>query len=105
MTVYRVANPLSITRFGLSRTRILELFFTQMSKSVYAREYRTLLERLRQARLAAGLTQQQVAKLLKKPQSFVSKSELGERRLDPVELKRLAKVYGKSMDFFLPKGT
>lgn len=75
-----------------------------MSKSVYSKEYRTLLERLRQARLGAGLTQQQVAKLLRKPQSFVSKSELGERRLDPVELKRLAKVYGKPLQFFLSQG-
>lgn len=72
-----------------------------MSKSVYSKEYRSLLARLRQARDAAGLTQQQVAKRLKKPQSFVSKSELGERRLDPVELKQLAKVYGKPLQFFL----
>jgi len=75
-----------------------------MSKSVYAKEYQTLLTRLRQARLAAGLTQQQVAKALRKPQSFVSKSELGERRLDPVELQRLAKVYKKPLQFFLSKG-
>ncbi len=72
-----------------------------MSRSVYQKEYRALLTRLRQARLAAGLTQQRVAKLLRKPQSFVSKSELGERRLDPIELKRLAGVYGKPVDFFL----
>jgi len=46
-------------------------------------EYRRILERLREARLAAGLTQTQVAERLGKPQSFVSKVELGERQIDP----------------------
>ena len=55
-------------------------------------EYRRLLKRVRQARLNAGLTQAEVAKKLGKPQSFVSKSESGERRLDAVELKRMAEI-------------
>jgi transcriptional regulator with XRE-family HTH domain len=71
-----------------------------MSKSVHSKGYRALLARLREARRAAGLTQQQVAKRLKKPQSYVSKCELGERRLDPMELKVLAEIYGKRYDFF-----
>jgi transcriptional regulator with XRE-family HTH domain len=64
-------------------------------------EYRRMLERLREARLAAGLTQAQVAKRLGKPQSFVSKVELGERRLDPIELRRFAELYGEPLAFFL----
>jgi len=64
-------------------------------------DYRRMLERLREARLAAGLTQVQVAERLGKPQSFVSKVELGERRIDPVELRRFAELYGKTVDYFL----
>jgi len=41
------------------------------------------------ARKAAGLTQQELAKRLKKPQSYVSKYETGERRLDVPEFIRV----------------
>ncbi|HEY6388986.1 MAG TPA: helix-turn-helix transcriptional regulator [Candidatus Acidoferrum sp.] len=47
---------------------------------------------LKQARIDAGLTQTQVARKLSKPQSFVSKFESGERRIDFVELQYLAKL-------------
>jgi transcriptional regulator with XRE-family HTH domain len=67
----------------------------------HADEYRRMLERLREARLAAGLTQTQVAARLGKPQSYVSKIELGERRIDPVELRQLAKLYGRAVEWFL----
>ena len=50
----------------------------------------------------AGLTQEEVAQRLGKPQSFVSKCESGERRVDVVELSRFAKVYGKALEFFIP---
>lgn len=42
-------------------------------------------ELLRQARIGAGLTQTELANRLGKPQSYVSKAELGERRLDFLE--------------------
>ncbi len=64
--------------------------------------YREFLERLRSARHKAGLTQQEVARQLGKPQSFVSKCESGERRVDVVELERFAAVYGKPVSYFLP---
>ena len=54
-------------------------------KSIYERSYRTMLGLLIEARKAAGLTQQQLAAKLRRPQSFVSKVESGERRLDVVE--------------------
>lgn len=72
-----------------------------MSKSVYSKEYQALLVKVRKARHDAKLTQQQAARSLRKPQSFISKCELGERRLDPVELKALARIYGKPLDYFL----
>jgi len=60
------------------------------------------LKRLKQARVDAGLTQAQVAKMLSRPQSFVSKSESGERRVDFIELLHLAKIYGRPISFFEP---
>ena len=54
-------------------------------KSVFTKEYAVFLEVLVAARLSQGLTQAAVAERLKKPQSFVSKCESGERRVDIVE--------------------
>ena len=72
-----------------------------MPKSIYSKEYKTIVERLKIARLGAGLKQEDVAARLKKPQSYVSKIERGERRIDVAELKELAKVYKKNIIFFL----
>lgn len=52
-------------------------------------EYIALRHALIQAREAAGLTQVQVAQRIGRAQSFVSKYELGERRLDVVEYVRV----------------
>ena len=70
--------------------------------AVHSSAYQYLLKHLREARVRAGLTQVQVAKALGRPQSFVTKCELGERRIDPVDLQRFAKLYGKPISFFLP---
>jgi transcriptional regulator with XRE-family HTH domain len=53
-----------------------------------------LQELLIQSRAAAGLTQEDVARRLRRPQSFVSKYETGERRLDVVELMEVAEALG-----------
>jgi transcriptional regulator with XRE-family HTH domain len=66
----------------------------------YHKAYRRFLARLVQARRDAGLTQVEVAKRLGKAHSFLSKCELGERRVDFVELQQLAKIYGKEISFF-----
>ncbi len=66
----------------------------------YHKAYKRFLARLVQARHDADLTQVEVAKRLGKPHSFVSKCELGERRVDIVELQQLAKVYKKELGFF-----
>lgn len=57
--------------------------------------------RLRAARLAAGLSQEQTALRLGRPQSFVSKCESGERRVDVVELAQFARIYGVPVSFFV----
>lgn len=64
-------------------------------------EYRRFLTRLRAAREGAGLTQVEVAKRLGVPQSFVSKCESGERRVDVVELAAFARLYRRPLTFFL----
>jgi transcriptional regulator with XRE-family HTH domain len=64
-------------------------------------EYQRMLQRLRQARLDAGFTQVEVAQRLGLRQTFVSKVELGERRLDAVELARFAALYGRPIGWFL----
>jgi transcriptional regulator with XRE-family HTH domain len=65
-----------------------------MRKSVHTRAYGALLERLVAARHAAGLTQQELARKLGRPQSFVAKFEGGERRIDLVEFLEITTVLG-----------
>lgn len=72
-----------------------------MGKSIHTKEYKIFVERLKKARLEAGLTQIQAAKKLNRPQSHISNVETGQQRVDIVELKRFAKIYGKSVDYFL----
>lgn len=64
-------------------------------------DYKAFRKRLREAREAADLSQQDVADLLSKPQTWVSKNEAGERRVDAVELARLARVLKKPMSWFV----
>nr|3EUS_A Chain A, DNA-binding protein [Ruegeria pomeroyi]3EUS_B Chain B, DNA-binding protein [Ruegeria pomeroyi] len=56
-----------------------------MTKTLRTPEHVYLCQRLRQARLDAGLTQADLAERLDKPQSFVAKVETRERRLDVIE--------------------
>jgi len=69
--------------------------------SIHSSEYKRLLLRLKQARKNAGMTQHEVAERLGVPQSFVSKSESGERRIDVIELSQFAELYGKKLDYFV----
>ena len=68
-----------------------------VDKSIHSAEYQRFCELLRQLRHEAGLTQVQVAERLDEPQSFVSKYESGERRLDIIELRQVAEVLGVSL--------
>lgn len=54
-------------------------------KTIYSEPYQTLLALLIQARRDLPLTQQQLSRRLERPQSYVSKVERGERRLDIIE--------------------
>jgi len=72
-----------------------------MSRSVNSDDYRKIIECLKEARLGARLSQQEVAERLDKPQSYVSKIESGERRLDVAEVKKFADIYKKSVSSFI----
>ena len=65
-----------------------------MAKSVFTRTYTDFRRRLVRARKRAGLTQVQLARRLSRPQSFVSKIERGERRVDLIEFHELAQAIG-----------
>lgn len=68
-----------------------------MEKSLYSVEYQRLCALLVQLRKDAGLTQVQVGAALRVPQSFVSKYEAGQRRLDVIELDHIARVLGTTL--------
>jgi transcriptional regulator with XRE-family HTH domain len=68
-----------------------------MEKTIYSGEYALVLRLLREAREKAGITQMQLAKKLGLTQSFVSKIERGDRRLDIVQLRTVCRVLGISL--------
>lgn len=71
-----------------------------MNKSIYSKDYKGIIERLKKARIEAGLAQEEVAEKLGKPQSYISKIESGERRLDVAELNKFARIYKKPHSYF-----
>lgn len=70
------------------------------SKALQAKRYRAFLERLRRARQEAGLTQVEMANRVGRPQTWVSKCELGERRVDFVELEDWAAACERPLTYF-----
>ena len=65
-----------------------------MAKGITEVRYRKMLATLIEARKSAGLSQPDVAVILSKPQQFVSRYELGERRLDVIEYVDIAAALG-----------
>lgn len=63
-------------------------------KSAHTQDYARFRLLLVEARRRAGLSQAQLAAKLSRPQSFVSKFERGERRLDVIEFKQVAEAVG-----------
>ena len=74
-----------------------------VKKSLYSAEYEHFLQVLREAREAAGLSQMQAARKMGRLQSFVSKCESGERRVDVIELRKFCEAYEMSTARFLKK--
>ncbi len=71
--------------------------------ALHTDRYAAFLDRLREARRHREMTQEAVADALGKPQTYVSKCELGERRVDFVELEDFAAVYGLPLDYFVTR--
>jgi transcriptional regulator with XRE-family HTH domain len=65
-----------------------------MDKAPFSREYALFLKVLKDVRIEFGVTQEQLAASLNETQSFVSKCERGERRLDVIELRQFCDAIG-----------
>ena len=72
-----------------------------MVDTIRTKEYSDFVGKLRKARLEAGLRQIDVSKKLKRTQSYVSRVETGEQRLDVLELKKFAQLYKKDINYFI----
>jgi transcriptional regulator with XRE-family HTH domain len=72
-----------------------------IKKTVYTGQYKSIIQNLKEARGEQGLTQQEVAKHFGVGQSFISKIETGQYRLDILQLQEFAKLYKKPLTSFL----
>lgn len=72
-----------------------------MGKLIYSKDHKQLVNSLKKARLVAKLNQEKAAEILGKSQSYISKLESGQRKIDITELKELAKIYKKPINFFI----
>ena len=71
-----------------------------MSTSIWDSQNLVLQELLRDVRKNSELTQLELASLLNRPQSYVSKYESGERRLDLLEIRNIANCCGLKLQEF-----
>lgn len=74
---------------------------TGPEKSIYTNEYAVVLKLLREARDRSGLTQIDLANKLGQTQSFVSKIERGDRRLDIIQLRSILRFLGMPLADFV----
>ena len=65
---------------------------------------KTLSSKLKQARIEAGLKQEEIAKFMKLPISAISVIENGSRKVDVIELTKFAQYYFKPVDWFFNDG-
>jgi len=72
-----------------------------MNKSIFSGAHKIVVRKLCNARKANNFSQSRVASNLGTTQSYLSKIEAGQRRVDVILLKKLAQIYKKPIDYFL----
>lgn len=72
-----------------------------MPKTIFSTDYERFLRVLRELREKSGLTQQEFAEKIGETQTFVSKCERGERRVDVVELRAFCRALGVPLSKFV----
>lgn len=72
-----------------------------MDKTIFTDSHRRLVSKLLKARQKVRLRQVDAARKLGRTQSYISKIESGQRRIDTVQLEEFARIYKKKIDFFL----
>lgn len=72
-----------------------------MQKTLVSKNYASFLVFLRNARRNAGISQEQLAEKLEVTQSFISKCERGERRIDVIELRIWCEALGITFSSFI----
>lgn len=88
-----------IFQFGITVKHQLNNW--SVKKSIYTDQNEKLIALLRKIRVEAGLTQVQLAERLGQKQSFISKYESGERRLDLIQLRQICVAVGMPLEKFV----
>jgi len=71
-----------------------------MKKRIYIAQRSQLVSLLHEIRIEAGLTQMEVAVRIERDQTFVSKYESGQRRLDVLEVREICQAIGITLEEF-----
>jgi transcriptional regulator with XRE-family HTH domain len=71
-----------------------------MKKKIYIAQRSRLVSLLREIRIEVGLTQMELAVLIERDQTFVSKYESGQRRLDVLEAREICQAIGITLEEF-----
>lgn len=72
-----------------------------MDETIHSKQYETVLALLRSTRKHTGVTQFELARRVGETQSFISKCERGERRLDIIELRTFCRALGQPFVGFI----
>jgi len=69
--------------------------------TIYDPAYKLIVARVREARQCSGITQAQAAAKLRRPQSYISRVEAGQHRIDILEMLAFARIYSQPLEFFI----